>query len=335
MKVLGIYHRKDNDGYASAAVLKHWAFQNNHELLLVGYDYSDDPSVLYEAVKTFLPNEVFMVDVTFGGKKAQEAMIEFDACCKAYKAILTVIDHHEKAYNDFNVYCKSQDIRLAKIFKEGCYNIRETLSSNLVYVFNKDISACELAYCYLFNTLPQEVPRIIEVIGKYDTFRIPQDSEEWLTECYPFQLGSRLIDSEKIIEEVYQVLESVDYAYIRKLIEQGSLLMAYEAQQYKRSEQTGFRIVNGTPFQKPCLRVGIINAMLDPSMFKPSGDYDVVCVYHQVDNATWKYSLRPGSSSNQLDYTELASVFGGGGHAKACGFTASKNIFENSVTLEA
>jgi hypothetical protein len=274
-----------------------------------------------------------MVDVTFGGKKAQDEMIDFAAHCKAYNAILTVIDHHERAYNDFNSYCKLQDIKLAKIFKEGCYNIRETLFSNLVYVFNKDIAACELAYCYLFEVLPTKVPRIIEVIGKYDTFRIPQDSEQWLEECYPFQLGSRLVESEKLIEEVYVALQYVDYTYLRIIVERGSLLMAYEAQQYKRSESAGFRIVGGAPFGKPYLRVGIINAMLDPSMFKPSGDYDVVCVYYQVDNATWKYSLRPGSSSNQLDYTELVAVYGGGGHEKTCGFTASKNIFENSVTL--
>jgi hypothetical protein len=186
----------------------------------------------------------------------------------------------------------------------------------------------------LFEVEPTEVPRILEVIGKYDTFRIPQESVEWLTKCYPFQMGSRLVESETLIDIIYHVLMTGEHQAIVHIIEQGSLLMAYEAQQYKRSESAGFRIVGGTPFGKPYLRVGIINAMLDPSMFRPSGDYDVVCVYHQVDNATWKYSLRPGSSSNQLDYTELASIFGGGGHAKACGFTASKNIFENSVTIE-
>lgn len=54
-------------------------------------------------------------------------------------------------------------------------------------------------------------------------------------------------------------------------------------------------------------------------------DYDAVCVYHPLKDGKWYYSLY---TVKDIKLNIIAESYGGGGHAKACGFTIDRNLFE-------
>ena len=59
-------------------------------------------------------------------------------------------------------------------------------------------------------------------------------------------------------------------------------------------------------------------------------DFGVVWNYSPKDNV-WIISLRGNDTSPDLSL--IATHFGGGGHAKACGFKIKENPFNKLITL--
>ena len=148
IKRLGIYHSKDMDGYFSGAVLKY----KYPDIELRGWDYKDEvPS--FESMDGF--DEIILIDVTFPFDVLQEL---------GTKTKLTVIDHHVS-------FKKQVDNHL----QVGHDVVTDDLKYiTFEYIYDEKLSACELGFKYYFGYIPP----IVELVGKYDTWRA-NGTDEW------------------------------------------------------------------------------------------------------------------------------------------------------------
>ena len=156
IKRLGIYHSKDTDGHFSGAVLKY----KYHDIELRGWDYKDEvPS--FESMDGF--DEIILIDITFPFNILQEL---------GTKTKLTVIDHHVS-------FKKQVDNHLQVGHDVVTDNLKYI---TFEYIYDDKLSACELGFKYYFGYIPP----IVELVGKYDTWRA-NGTYEWDTVVLPMK----------------------------------------------------------------------------------------------------------------------------------------------------
>ncbi len=152
--MIGIYHSRDLDGFASGAIIK----LKYPDAVMIGYDYG-------------LPFDLSLVN----GKKVIMADVSmpmdimYDIANRS-NWNLTWIDHHISAIKDYNNF-----VGVGESFCKA--------------VLDNSISACEGTWKYLFPDEP--TPKMITLLGEYDTWR-NQDKNRWENEILPFQFGMRL-----------------------------------------------------------------------------------------------------------------------------------------------
>ena len=155
-KRLGFYHSKDIDGYFSGAVLKY----KYPDIELRGWDYKDEvPS--FESMDGF--DEIILIDITFPFDILQEL---------GTKTKLTVIDHHVS-------FKKQVDNHLQIGHDVVTDNLKYI---TFEYIYDDKLSACELGFKYYFGYIPP----IVELVGKYDTWRA-NGTYEWDTVVLPMK----------------------------------------------------------------------------------------------------------------------------------------------------
>ena len=155
-KRLGFYHYKDIDGYFSGAVLKY----KYPDIELRGWDYKDEvPS--FESMDGF--DEIILIDITFPFDILQEL---------GTKTKLTVIDHHVS-------FKKQVDNHLQIGHDVVTDNLKYI---TFEYIYDDKLSACELGFKYYFGYIPP----IVELVGKYDTWRA-NGTYEWDTVVLPMK----------------------------------------------------------------------------------------------------------------------------------------------------
>ena len=120
-----------------------------HDIELRGWDYKDEvPS--FESMEGY--DEVILIDITF----PLDTLLEIGT-----KTKLTVIDHHisfKKQVDDF------------------------PFPLSFEYIYDDKLSACELGFKYYFGYIPP----IVELVGKYDTWRA-NGTDEWDTVVLPMK----------------------------------------------------------------------------------------------------------------------------------------------------
>jgi|SRR6185369_5334077 len=151
--MIGIYHNRDLDGFASGAIIK----KKYPDAKMIGYDYGQPLQLEANG------DSVIMADVSLPMKTmlkiAQMANYNF-----------TWIDHHISAMNDYELFVGNGE-------------------SFCTAILDSKISACEGTWKHLF---PNEgIPKGIQLLGEYDTWR-NGDIEKWNNEILPFQFGIRM-----------------------------------------------------------------------------------------------------------------------------------------------
>ncbi len=151
--MIGIYHSKDLDGFASGTIIK----LKYPDAKMVGYDYGQD----FNAKVCNEP--VIMADVSF----PIEEMLQL---AKDSGSQLTWIDHHISSIERYENYVENNGHFLTPFTKIG-------------------IAACELTWMYLFPD--KDVPLAITLLSEYDVWK-NQDIDKWNNIIMPFQYGMRL-----------------------------------------------------------------------------------------------------------------------------------------------
>ena len=283
-KRLGFCHSKDMDGYFSGAVLKY----KYPDIELRGWDYKDEvPS--FESMKGY--DEIILIDITFPFDILQEL---------GTKTKLTVIDHHVS-------FKKQVDNHL----QIGHDIVTDNLKYiTFEYIYDDKLSACELGFKYYFGYIPP----IVELVGKYDTWRA-NGTYEWDTIVLPMKyylygkvskpndVTNYWFDeySGDIVDNMLEIGKSI-MEYERKMDESKTNSYAFEREAY------GLRAL--------CINTNFMSSETMITKFD-SSKHDIMIGFAYNGN-NWGISLR--SIEGGVDVSQIATVRGGGGHSQSAGF---------------
>ena len=283
-KRLGFYHSKDTDGHFSGAVLKY----KYPDIELRGWDYKDEvPS--FESMNGY--DEIILIDITFPFDILQEL---------GTRTKLTVIDHH--------VSFKKQVDNHLQIGHDVVTD--ELKSITFEYIYDDKLSACELGFKYYFGYIPP----IIELVGKYDTWRA-NGTYEWDTIVLPMKyylygkvnkpddVKNYWFDkySGDIVDNMLEIGKSI-MEYERKMDESKTNSYAFEREAY------GLRAL--------CINTNFMSSETMITKFD-SSKHDIMIGFAYNGN-NWGISLR--SIEGGVDVSQIAIERGGGGHLQSSGF---------------
>lgn len=171
------------------------------------------------------------------------------------------------------------------------------------------VSGAALTYWFFHKDMPR-LPMWIQLVSDYDTWTKEYASTD------AFQHGLMASDW-SVDSEIWALLS--DPVVLQNTIKKGEIILDYIRADYKRHlKEYGFV----TDFLgHKCLA---INTRIASSMiFDGFRDEYEVYVRFQFTGKCWKYSVY---TNGQVNASALASVFGGGGHKCAAGFTTNQLI---------
>ena len=286
-KRLGFYHYKDIDGYFSGAVLKY----KYPDIELRGWDYKDEvPS--FESMDGF--DEIILIDITFPFDILQEL---------GTKTKLTVIDHHVS-------FKKQVDNHLQIGHDVVTDNLKYI---TFEYIYDDKLSACELGFKYYFGYIPP----IVELVGKYDTWRA-NGTYEWDTVVLPmkYYLYGKVNKPEDVKNYWF---DKYSGDIVDNMLEIGKSIMEYERKmdESKTNSYAFEREVYG--LRALCINTNFISSETMITKFD-SSKHDIMIGFAYNGN-NWGVSLR--SIGDKVDVSQIANARGGGGHSQSAGFQAS------------
>ena len=290
IKRLGIYHSKDTDGHFSGAVLKY----KYPDIELRGWDYRDEvPS--FESIEGY--DEIILIDITFPFDILQEL---------GTKTKLTVIDHH--------VSFKKQVDNHLQIGHDVVTD--ELKFITFEYIYDDKLSACELGFKHYFGY----VPPIVELVGKYDTWRA-NGTNEWEETVLPmkYYLYGKVNKPEDVKNYWFDSVEELYHEdIIDDMLEIGKSIMEYERKmdESKTNSYAFEREVYG--LRALCINTNFMSSETMMSKFD-SSKHDIMIGFAYNGN-NWGVSLR--SIGDKVDVSQIAKARGGGGHPQSAGFQA-------------
>ena len=291
IKRLGIYHSKDTDGHFSGAVLKY----KYPDIELRGWDYRDEvPS--FESMEGY--DEIILIDITFPFDILQEL---------GAKTKLTVIDHH--------VSFKKQVDNHLQIGHDVVTDDLKYITFE--YIYDDKLSACELGFKHYFGYIPP----IVELVGKYDTWRA-NGTNEWEETVLPmkYYLYGKVNKPEDVKNYWFDSVEELYHEdIIDDMLEIGKSIMEYERKmdESKTNSYAFERDVYG--LRALCINTNFMSSETMMTKFD-SSKHDIMIGFAYNGN-NWGVSLR--SIGDKVDVSQIAKERGGGGHSQSAGFQAS------------
>jgi oligoribonuclease NrnB/cAMP/cGMP phosphodiesterase (DHH superfamily) len=229
---------------------------------------------------------------------------------------ITILDHHKSAY----------DMYLSN--KEELDSI-----TNLEIIFDMNRSGCQIAWDYFFPDIKR--PWFIDYVADQDLWTWTLINSKEINCAIEF---NEFLDQNDLAK--LDLLYNFTEGDILKLINEGKNIIKVKEKimddQLKNSEERSFnfngiayRIQTGTiPLE---MRSAFGNLLANKKLDNNGDpDFGVVWNYSPKDNV-WIISLRGNDTSPDLSL--IATHFGGGGHAKACGFKIKENPFNKLITL--
>jgi len=186
-------------------------------------------------------------------------------------------------------------------------------------------AACVMTWEFFFPDKP--LPKAIEYIGAADTWQ--KDRPDWDTVVNPFCMA--LLTENWDITSIKWMALFIDYGIIPYMVQDGlTMLLCVNRMQAALIKQQAFT------FEFEGLRfLTVIGGEKGSHRFKSIWDptkYDGMMVIQFIKGDTWKYSLYADGSD--VDMSEIAKKYGGGGHKGAAGFQAAVLLTEPDESCE-
>jgi oligoribonuclease NrnB/cAMP/cGMP phosphodiesterase (DHH superfamily) len=284
-----IYHGVDLDGHCSGGIAR-YAMEKKHltneeDFQMIGLDFGQPMPHL-----DVQPSDVvYMLDFCI---QPLEKTIELSKKCN-----LVVLDHHKS---------NLQELKKAGI--KGVYGEQPN-------------AACYYVWQYFFPKT--HIPQAIKLLSDYDNWN-NKNKDYWENEVMPFQYAMRGLKTDpkdvsgwSVWSFVLGRSEGAMTAYVHEKIGIGQRLVAFEEKQdAELMEQAAFDLT----FEN--LKCLALNSDKGSNQFKTKWDpnkYDAMMSFRLHQNKYWAVSLY-GTDENDIDLSVIAKKWGGGGHAKACGF---------------
>ena len=299
-KRLGYYHSKDLDGRFSGAVLK---FQYP-DIELRGWDYKD-PTPPIEDLQGY--DEVILIDITFPFDK----MIEYGRVLN-----LTVIDHHISVKREADEWLEFNTA------------FNGELQLPFTYIYDNELSACELGFKHYFGY----VPPIVEAVGKYDTWRA-FGTDLWDNVILPikFYMYGKVGNPNDVNPEWFVNDEFTSGVKINEMISIGKSIMDYERKMDEsRCKSYAFE-TNAFGLRVLAMNTPFFSSEVMRTMFDPE-KHDIMVGFN-YNGRNWGVNLR--SPKGGADVSRIAKARGGGGHISAAGYESQtfEDIFKEEVNV--
>jgi len=275
------YHSADLDGQSSAAIINLW-YKNKRTIQLIPIDHGEPfPWELIHSDDT-----VYVVDYVLSPFKD---MVQLNNICE-----LIWIDHHKSAIENYNESIKNG--------AKGIKGLREI-----------GRGACELVWNYMYPY--DQLPESIYYLSLYDVWKHQEEPNSLY-----FQYGMKGIDNTNPSNE--DLWEKLIFNNNRNLmtdiIKNGKVIIEYQRTQNKRlcefvafeTDLDGFSAIainNGPPGSS--------------QRFESVWDnkkYDLMINFYRKDHQ-WVISLY--TDKNEVDVSNIAKGYGGGGHMQAAGMS--------------
>ena len=251
------------------------------------------------------------------------------------------IDHHVSAQREFDENFVLVDVEsppagleeTPKVVRAIYYRNRAWTAVDIHFVYKASVGACELTWgvCYPGRNLPEGV----RLLSRYDVWRWGEDAD-----ALPFQTEMRRYRNlePEARNPVWDEIFGYGEAFVEQTIETGHLLMDFmETESAKYAKMYAFEAVlalhpndesaPGKPGEEKegivvlALNRGNANSMALDSIWDPQR-FEAKVLFCGRPGA-WKVSLY-GDEESELDLSVVAKAYGGGGHAKACGFRCAE-----------
>jgi hypothetical protein len=177
-------------------------------------------------------------------------------------------------------------------------------------------AGCQLVAQYFF---PIRNFPWVDLLGTYDTW---QQGENWETDVLPFQFGMRVEETDpttdvgmKVWRDFYNSEQWLVEDLVRLIQHNGRTLIAFERKKNVENMQNAFEFTFEGLRALALIGSGVGSGQFD-SRFDPA-EHDIMMSINNIRNEHWRVSMY---TTKDLDLSVLAKKWGGGGHARACGF---------------
>lgn len=312
MKIRIIHHSADWDGKLSGAIAHYWLRDFTPDIEMVPWDFGNPP-IPYERVKDC---DVIILDLPcdapFGAHFPDDISKTLDLQGKLYGSkSLVWIDHHKSSI--------------------------ETHPQNIPGYRIDGVAACRLAWQW-FAARSQgkleeagfELPTLSEYINRQVSeplaVRLAGEQDVW---DHRDQSAAFLnVGLTATPDPIYASLFAMgnDNYYTIQIIEKGKVIIAYLDQvNAEICKSRVFQVVfeNLTFF---CVNSARFNSALFKSVDHPQYKHDALMGFC-FDGKGWLVSLYHSEHRKDIDLSEIAKKYGGGGHRGACGFRCKELPF--------
>ena len=203
---------------------------------------------------------------------------------------IVVLDHHISAQKDYETYIN-----------------HSTTPSNLEINFVQEHSGCIIAWNYFQGN--KEAPKLLQYIEDHDLWWHKLPKTEAISKALYLRLPVNFSAFEKI--------------KLSTLEREGAILLKQHRLNIRRLVNTRHKVklngIEGLAVNAP----GMFSSDLGHALAKLSDTYGLIYSWHGK-RKRYECGLR---SIGEFDVSELAKVYGGGGHQNASGFTVDQATF--------
>jgi oligoribonuclease NrnB/cAMP/cGMP phosphodiesterase (DHH superfamily) len=176
-------------------------------------------------------------------------------------------------------------------------------------------SGCELTWTYMYPTVP--MPGSVHLLGRYDVW---DHSDK---DVLPFQFGMRELDLRPESREWRDILADIG---TDKIIETGTHIHNYDIQTKRRTIAGGaFLSYIANKKVLACNGSGGSELFADAPKTLLDEAEALVSFHWSGKSGLWEYGIY-AAPGKDVDVSEIAKLYGGGGHRQASGFKSKEDI---------
>lgn len=309
-----IFHHNDFDGYSGGAVLYKYfteelGFSKDQILSKVIIYPTNDKTFTIEGVEP-PTKEDFIAIVDYSITKDSKKYLN-DIAELAFGILW--IDHHRSS--------------LEICYKTDCSKLSEPLSARFYKIVNVDYSGALLAFRTLFPN--EKTPDILKYVDDYDRWvlKYPEskklnagfNSLDALKDIYGIEWTSLLSTDESPIATKRRDLIT------KVMLTSGTIVLKYDKSRHESLRKRIAYFVRLKDYAK--YRVLAMNTQGHSNVFGSrldDDDVDIGLLYY-FDGTKYCYSIY--STKTDIDVSEIAQHYGGGGHKSASGFFSDTLVF--------
>lgn len=280
------FYHTDMDGHCSGAIVKKW-WDGSLRLMQDGMSIEHAEFLPINYNDNFPFENILQNELVIIVDFSLQKLGQWERLMEITKDIIW-IDHHKTAIEN----ASEQVHKLKGIRKDG-------------------VAGCVLAWQFFYPNI--EVPRIVSMLGDYDIW----DFSKYGDDLNKLQAGVRLFENNPESPYWDRWLTN-DLDSFVDIMNKGIIALEYRKNTWEGLIKSWSFFSQFEGLKAVCCNAGSVSSQLFDSVIE---DYDLMIPF-VFDGKQWTVSLY---TKKDIDCSELAKKYGGGGHKKAAGFQC-KNL---------